>query len=214
MSLDIPDDDGRDFSDDDDDARRSATPAKHIDVWHYLKWMLFVVVLGYVLVRAHNACIAPIFDAFKEQAQILKANTVNHQNKCLDARVKASYQGYDGCLAHEEVIASGLYYPAFKLYMRKMDPCSEKGCLSIEMNALSWLTLVVPLGLGIGALLAIVILVVIVIGVQRSLSARYEMPDRMPSYAKTRWAQPQHRTTRPARKRASLDGGPPCVTIQ
>lgn len=207
MDVDIPDDGERIEYEFDEEAEPPVTGAKTPSVAYYVKRMLIVLLLGYALVRAFNAFVVPLADAVKEQRAVLKAHTVNYENKCLDARVKASYQGYDGCLEHEAVIASGLYYPALKLYARKLDPCGDKGCLSIEMNAVSWLAFVLPLGLGVGTLTAVLILALIVIGVHRTLSARYEFPDRMPAYAKTRWTPPPAR----ARQRRPTLDAPQCA---
>lgn len=216
MNVDIPSDhNSGDFEyveeiDDSDVPQPPSPNARQVNLGFYIKCMLLVIVVGYGLVRAHNAFVVPLLDAFKEQAALLRENKINYENKCLDPKVKASYQGFDGCLAHETVITSGLYYPAFKLYMRKLDPCSEKGCLSVEMNAASWLTLILPLGFGIGMLLTIITLVLIVICVQRALSARYEFPDRMPSYGNKRWSStPAVRTV--VRRRATLDAPPVCA---
>jgi len=218
MNVDIPDDEAY-YHDGDDDGGggrhieyRTAVDDQRstIDIARYVKYMLAVIVLGYLIVRAHNAFVSPLFDALKEQRKIINDHTINYNNKCLDPRVKASYQGFDKCLEHADVIESGLYYPAFKSYMRKMDPCSEKGCLTIEMNAVSWLTLLLPLGFGIGALLTIVMLVLIVIGVHRMLSARYEFPDRMPAYSKARWTPSGGRPS-PARRRPTLEGSHECA---
>ncbi len=206
MSVDIPDEEYEVIYESERPRLPSSVPT--FNIGFYVKCMLAVIVLGYCLVRAHNAFVVPLFDAFKEHEAVLRENTINYKNKCVNEQVKASYQGYDGCLKHEAVIKGGFYYPAFNLYKRKLDPCGEKGCLSVEMNAVSWLTLVLPLGFGIGTLLTIVVLVLIIVGVQRALNARYEFPDRMPTYAKNRWSSaPSARTV--VRRRQTLDA-PPC----
>lgn len=182
-------DHGVDFEDEPIDAcahehRRSPSPPP--SAAYYVKIVALLLTLfvgmGFVIVRSHNSFIAPLLEAFAEQDMFLRNNTVNFNRKCIDPAVKAAFGGFDGCLAHETNIKAGYYYPAMQRYLRKIDPCSDKGCLHVEMNFMSLLVFVVPLVIGLSALLFVVVMAFVLMALWRALSARYELPDRMPSY--------------------------------
>jgi len=195
----LDDNDDDDKEDEDIDAEHRCN--KHSPI-AYVKLMFLSVGLlmavGFLGVRLHNSCIAPFVDALKEQSLILRNNTINYNKKCLDLAVKASYDGFDNCIAHETIIKAGYYYPALQIYLRKMDPCSDKGCLHVEMNAMSWLMFIVPVGFGLSTLLLAVVIGIIVIGLHRALNTRYELPNRMPFQT---FITPKRQPSRNASKR-------------
>jgi hypothetical protein len=191
--------------DDETDEYMEAVPIKSTGpgVWrYYATRMVFVLAVIYVFIRTYNMFVPPLHEAIAQQRDILESNTVNYMNKCIDLKVKLAYRGHDGCAAHERIMNAGLYYPAFQSYMRKMDLCGEKGCLSIEMHALSWFAFMLPVCLALGGMIALVMLVLFVINVQRQLSSRYEMPTRA---APTQWTRRQV-----VRRRVALEGPPAC----
>jgi hypothetical protein len=123
-----------------------------------------------------NNWLDPLADSFKEQNEILASNTVNWEKKCIDDKVRASWNGYDNCNEHRKVLDSYYYYEVLKIYGKKMAPCGKDGCFSISMNPISWLTFVLPMSVGIGGVLFVVLLGAVIILLNNMLMRRYEMP--------------------------------------
>jgi hypothetical protein len=138
--------------------------------------IVLIVLFASVTMYFINTWLDPLSESFKEQNAILADNSVNWRKKCIDETTRASWEGYDNCNKHREVLDSYYLWEVLKLYAKKMTPCGKDGCFNVSMNPVSWLAFVLPMSIGIGGILWVIMVGLVIIGINNMLMRRYEMP--------------------------------------